>query len=78
MSFLHEFRVKLRDQWENGVHILDSIIKSNKSFPILDFFVLWILWVCLLGLHIFNKLHELVCIDFVPKSGFPGFELEIN
>ena len=68
MTVLHELRVKLRDQWKNSVHVLDTIIQGNKCLPVLDVLVLRVLGVGLLGLHILDELHQVLSINLVPKG----------
>lgn len=78
MPLLHELGVKLLNQWKDGVHVLDSLVEGKERLPVLDVFVLWALWVALLGLHVLDEGHELSDIDLVPECGLPGLELEIN
>ena len=78
VPLLHELGVKLLNQWKDGVHVLDSLVEGKERLPVLDVFVLWALWVALLGLHVLDEGHELSDIDLVPECGLPGLELEIN
>jgi hypothetical protein len=55
MSLLHEFRVEQGDQWQDGVHVLHSLIQGNEGFPALHFFVLGEHWVALLLLHVLQQ-----------------------
>jgi len=78
MPFLHEFGMKKRNQWEDDVHVLYSFVKGEEGFEILDLFVLSTLRIGLFGLHILNLRHEVVNINFIPESRFPGIELIVN
>lgn len=51
----HEFRVELRDQWKNSVHVLDTVDKSSETSPLRNNFVLRSSLVTLLRLHVLNK-----------------------
>jgi hypothetical protein len=78
VSLLHEFGMQLRDQWQNCVHILDSIVKSKEGLEVLNVLILGTLRVALLGLHIFDLCHKSIGVNLVPKSGFPGLKLVVN
>jgi hypothetical protein len=78
MSVHHEWRSQLVNKRKDDIHVLDSLVKSNECFPVLDVFVLWGLWVALLGLHVLDKLHEDLSVNFLPQSGLPSLELEID
>jgi hypothetical protein len=54
VSFLHEFGMELRNQWQDGVHVLHSIVKSKEGFEVLDFLVLSTLRIALFCLHFFD------------------------
>lgn len=66
------------NQWQDDVHVLNSLVKGHEGSPVLDFFVLGTLWVALFGLHFLDKRHEVLGINLVPKSGLPGLELVVN
>ena len=78
MTVLHELGVKLRNQGKDGVHVLDSVVKGHKSFPVLDVLVLRVLRIGLLSLHILDQLHEVFSINLVPEGRLPCLELQIN
>jgi hypothetical protein len=78
MPLLHELGMQLRNQRQDGVHVLDSVIKSSEGLVVLDLFVLGALWIALLCLHVLDLCHEVVCVDLVPEGGFPGLELIVN
>ena len=68
VSILHELGVELGDEWQDGVHVLHSIVQGLEGLPGLDVLVLRALWVALLGLHLLDQGHELLSINFVPKG----------
>jgi hypothetical protein len=70
--------VQLRNQWQDGVHILDSFIEGEECPEVLDFFVLGTLWVALLCLHVFDLCHQVIGINLVPEGRFPSLKLEVN
>ena len=78
MSLHHEFGVEHRNQRQDDVHVLNSLVKGVKGSPVLNLLVLWRLWVALLCLHFLDKRHEVLGINFVPKSGLPSLELVVN
>lgn len=78
MTLHHELGVKLGDQWKDDVHVLNSLVKSGEGSPVLDLFVLWALWVGLLGLHILDQRHKVFSVNLVPKGGLPGLELVVD
>jgi hypothetical protein len=78
MSLHHEFGVKLRNQRQDNVHVLHSLVQGTEGSPVLDFFVLGTLWVALFCLHFLDQRHQVFSINLVPKSGLPGLELVVN
>mgnify|MGYP004297839481 CR=1 FL=1 len=68
----------MRDQWQDGVHVLYPIVQSHECTVVLDVFVDLGGRVALFGLHVLNKGHERFSINLVPKSGLPVLELILN
>lgn len=71
VAILHEWRMKLRDQRQNGVHVLNSFVKGYEGAPFRNDLVLGCRGIHLLGLHVLNKRCEVVGVDLVPKSLLP-------
>jgi hypothetical protein len=78
VTFHHEFGVKRRNQWQDGVHVLYSIVQSHKCTVVLDVFVDLGGRVALFGLHVLNKGHERFSVNLIPKSGLPVLKLRLN
>ena len=66
MSLHHEFGVEHRNQRQDDVHVLNSLVKGIEGSPVLYLLVLWRLWVALFGLHFLDKRHEVLSINLVP------------
>lgn len=78
MPLLHEFGMKLGDQWEDGVHVLNSLVQSLECFPSFDLFVLWALRIALLCLHVLDQGRQLLGINLIPQSRGPCSKLVVN
>ena len=74
----HELRVKLSNQRQHGVHVLDTVVKSHKAAPLADDLVLRGGGVALLRLHVLDKRSQVVSVDLVPESLLPGVKLVVN
>lgn len=78
MTGLHKLGVELLDQRSDNIHILDTVVQGLESLVILDFFVLGKVRGSLARFHIFEQYLKVVCVNVIPESFLPGFELAVN
>lgn len=70
--------MELRNEWQDGVHVLHSVVEIGEGAPLADDFVLRYARVALNFLHILDQLSELLCVDLVPEGLLPRVELQVD
>ena len=78
MARLHERRVELLDERSDHIHVLDSVVQGLESLITLDFFVASQVGSSLVRLHALQQHLKVVCVNVVPESLLPGFELAVD
>ena len=62
----------------NDVHVLDTVVEGLERLVVLDVLVLRKGRCGLALLHVLEKALEVVGVDVVPESLFPGLELAVD
>jgi hypothetical protein len=78
MAILHELGVELGNEGQDSVHVLHALVKEHEGLPLADHLVSRSSRVALLGLHLLDKVGEVIGIDLLPSGFFPAIKLHID